>query len=218
MARPGRYRRYRPATGAALVVFAATAHAQTGGGVPWFGYGPVDTAYALAIDTSVAFSGRRSLLLVSLPGAGRATWIASQQIVDAQAYRNKRIRIRAFLRTQSAGSGALWFAVEGFVGSKPATLVSDSLIAPLHGTTSWRPAAAVFDVDPRATCVRFGSTLYGTGAVWLDALSIETVSAATPVTVQRRRPEFLGGDGTSQPNCSGMLAQPTNLDFEQAPS
>ena len=209
--------RFVPAAGAALVLCASSAHAQTGGGVAWLGFGPVDTAYAMVIDTTVAFSGRRSLLVLSLPGAGASTWLATQQIVDAAAYRNKRVRLHAYLRTRTATSAALWFAVEGFAGRHPATLVSDSLVAPRSGTTPWREATVVFDVDPHATCLRFGSTLNGVGAVWLDAITIDTVRAATPITV-RGRPQVLDGDGTSQPNCSGMLVEPTNLDFEQAPS
>ena len=208
-----------PAVGAALVVLAARTEAQTGGGVPWFAYGPVDTAYALAIDTTVAFSGRWSLLLASLPGASATTWIASQQIVDARVYRSQRVRIRAYLRTQQATAAALWFAVEGFAGQRPATLLSDTLASPRHGTTSWREAVVVFDVDPRATCVRFGSMLYGTGAVWLDDISFDAVAGTVPVTVRARQPQPLEGGrtGEGQPNCAGMIPRPANLDFEQPP-
>lgn len=212
-----RFRRSWPAAETALLLVATRAFAQTGG-VAWFAFGPVDTAYAMVIDTTLAFSGRRSLLVVSLPGADPSTWLASQQIVDASAYRNKRIRMRAHLRTQAASSAGFWFAVEGFAGRRPATLLSDSLVSPLSGTTAWRETTLVVDIDARATCLRFGSTLNGTGAVWLDAVTIDVVSAATPVTVRGRRPALLDGDGTSQPNCSGMLAQPQNLDFELAPS
>ncbi len=210
--------RYRPAFGAAFILLAARVHAQTGGGVPWFAYGPVDTAYALTIDTTVAFSGRWSMLLLSLPGASSTTWMASQQIVDAGGYRNKRVRLRAYLRTQQATSGALWLAVEGFENHKPATLLLDTLVAPRHGTTSWRAATAVFDVDSRAMCVRFGSMLYGTGAVWLDDISLDVVGDTVPVTVRAQRPQPLEGGGTDQSNCTGMIPRPTNLDFEQPPS
>ncbi len=69
--------------------------------MPWFGFGPVDTAYAMSIDTTLAATGRWSMLLQSLPGANRATWMATQQIVDARAYRNTRVRIRASSRPRS---------------------------------------------------------------------------------------------------------------------
>jgi hypothetical protein len=185
--------------------------------VPWFGFGPVDTAYAMSIDTTLAATGRWSMLLQSLPGANRATWMATQQIVDARAYRNTRVRIRAYLRGHQATWAGLWIAVEGFTGGRPATLLSDSLVSPLQGTTSWREAAVVFAVDPQAVCIRFGSMLHGTGAVWLDGVSLDTVSAEVPVTVRAGRPELLDGEGTDQPNCTGMLPQPANLDFEQPP-
>ena len=119
---------------AAVTLCGARAGAQAGGGVPWFGFGPVDTAYAMTIDTTLAVTGRWSMLLQSLPGATRATWMATQQIVDARAYRNKRVRIRAWLRGHQATWATLWIAVEGFTGNRPATLLADSLVAPLQGT------------------------------------------------------------------------------------
>jgi len=203
---------------AAVTLGAARGVAQAGGGVAWFGFGPVDTAYTMSIDTTLAVTGRWSMLLQSLPGATRATWMATQQIVDARAYRNTHVRIRAWLRGHRATWAALWIAVEGFSGTRPATLLSDSLVSPLQGTTSWRQASVVFAVDPHATCIRFGTMLHGTGAVWLDGLSFDTVGAAVPLTARAGRPEPLDGDGPDQPNCTGMLAQPTNLDFEQPPS
>lgn len=202
------------AAGAAALLTVSRGHAQ---GVPWFGFGPVDTAYAMSIDTTVAFTGRWSLLLVSLPGATRATWIASQQIVDARAYRGRRVRVRAFLRARQANAAALWVAVEGFAAGKAATLLSDSAVM-LRGTTSWRETAIVFDVDPQAVCLRYGATLSGLGAAWLDAVSVDTVNARTAVTAPAGKPVLLGGDEPGQPNCSGMLPQPANLDFEEPPS
>ena len=202
---------------AVLALCAARGGAQAGGGVAWFGFGPVDTAYAMSIDTTLAVSGRWSMLLQSLPGATRATWMATQQIVDARAYRNKRVRIRGYLRGQKATLAALWIAVEGFAGRRPATLLSDSLVSPLQGTTSWQEATVVFAVDPHAVCIRFGTMLHGTGAVWLDGVSFDTVGGGVPVTVRAGRPELLDEEGTDQPNCTGMLPQPANLDFEQPP-
>lgn len=172
----------------------------------------------MSIDTTFAVTGHWSLLLQGLPGATRATWMATQQIVDARAYRSKRVRFRAWLRGQQAGWATLWIAVEGFSGLRPATLLSDSLMPPLRGTTSWRQASIVFAVDPHATCIRFGSMLHGAGAVWLDGISLDTVGGEVPVTARPGRPVLLDEDGPGQPNCSGMLPRPTNLDFEQPPS
>lgn len=200
---------------AVLVLSAARGGGQAGGGVPWFGFGPVDTAYAMSIDTSFAVTGRGSMLLQSLPGATRATWMATQQIVDARAYRGRHVRLRAYLRGYQATWAALWIAVEGFSHTRPATVLSDSLVSPLQGTTSWREASVVFAVDRQAVCIRFGSMLQGTGAVWLDGIAFDTVGVAVPVSVRPGRPVLLGGAGEAQPNCTGMIPQPANLDFEQ---
>src|SRR5262245_64132141 len=97
-----RFRRSAIAVSAAVILCAARGSSQTVGGVAWFGFGPVDTAYAMSIDTTFAATGRWSLLLHSLPGATRATWMATQQIVEARAYRGRRVRIRAYLRGYQA--------------------------------------------------------------------------------------------------------------------
>lgn len=186
-------------------------------GVPWFGFGPNDTIYLLSVDTSVAYSGHRSLLLQSLPGATSTTWIASQQIVDARMYRGRRVRIRARLRTESATSAGLWLVVAGFSKQTPANLLSDSLVPSLHGTRSWTEVSVVFDVDSHASCIRYGSMLNGTGAVWLDDIGFDTVSSSTPVTSRPTKPDPIASNETLRKNCERMVARPTNLDFEEAP-
>ena len=42
--------------------------------------------------------------------------------------------------------------------------------------------------------------------------AVTLVSAGVPVTVRAGRPELLDGEGADQPNCTGMLTQPANLD------
>jgi len=206
--------RSKPVLVAVLICLASAGNAQApGGGVPWFGFGPVDTAYALAIDTTVAFAGRGSLLLQSLPGANASTWIASHQIVDARAYRGKRVRIRAHLRTQEVTSAGTWVVVDGVANGRPATLLSDSLTPGLRGNNAWQGVSMVFDVPAGAACIRYGSIIHGTGAVWLDSIVFDTVALSTSTTLHSKKPEPLSTAG----NCDGVVAKPTNLDFEQAP-
>ena len=206
--------RSKPVLVAALICLASPTNAQTAvGGMPWFGFGPVDTVYALAIDTTVAFAGRASLLLQSLRGADASTWIASHQIVDARAYRGKRVRIRAHLRAQDVTSAGMWVVVDGFANGRPATLLSDSLTPGLRGSTAWQGVSMIFDVPVGAGCIRYGSILHGTGAVWLDSIVFDTVMLGTSTTLHRMKPEPLSTAG----NCDGMVPKPTNLDFEQGP-
>jgi hypothetical protein len=206
------------AVGAARLVATPVLGAQApGGGAPWFGFGPVDTAYTLTLDTTVAFSGHSSLLLLSLAGADATTWIASHQIVDARPYRGRRVGIRAHLRTEQATAADMWVVVDGFANGKQATLLSDSLVPALRGTTDWQEVSIIFDVSSNAGCVRYGSMLHGTGAVWLDAMSFDTVSAAVPATLHPKAPRPFGKPTTVLSNCRGMMPRPVNLDFEQAP-
>ena len=186
-------------------------------GAPWFAFGPNDTAYALVLDTTVAHHGRASLLLHSLPGADSTTWIASQQVVNAIHYRTKRIRLRAHLQAEMVSSAGLWLTVDGYVDGKSATLFDDSLTTALHGTVSWREVTVVFDVDSRATCIRYGSMLNGLGDVWLDDISFDTVPTTIPVTRRLAKPIIQGNARATMSNCRGMIAKPTYLDFEGIP-
>jgi hypothetical protein len=181
---------------------------------PWSGFGPDLRSYELAIDTTVAFNGRASLLLSSLPGANSSTWVASHQIVDARPYRGKRVRISAHLRTAAAIAAGLWLSVDGPIDRN--SLVYDSLTPILRGTVAWRVADVVFDVPAEADCIRYGSMLHGTGAVWLDAIKFEVVAKTVGATERLLHPKP-HPVGTNVSRCPGMISRPQNLDFEEQP-
>jgi AraC family transcriptional regulator len=190
-----------------------TASAQTGKG--WGGFGPAEGAYAATIDTTVSHSGHASFLMYSLGAATNSTWLASQQIVDASPYRGRRVRLSGYLRTQNVSSADLWLVVNGVTGGAPMTLLSSHLAPPLHGTLDWQVGSIVFEVDSNATCLRFGATIHGTGAVWLDDVSVDTVSMSVAVTAKAGRPEPVTGRTRELGPCSDMLSRPTNLSFEE---
>jgi len=183
----------------------------------WVGFGPVDSAYMLSTDTSIAFSGRSSLLLQALPGADSATFAYSQQIVDAAPFRSRRVRIGGRLRTWSASAAGLWVVVDGVSDGRPATLHAERLAPAVQGTSTWRLVSLVVDVDAAARCIRFGSELRGVGAVWLDAVAVDTVPPTVPPTAPATTPEPRGEPGTAVRSCEGMLPAPANLDFEESP-
>ena len=201
---------------AALLFAPPLFKSQAGTGVPWIGFGPVATAYVMSVDTTVAFTGHSSLLLQSLPGANETTWIAAQQGLDARAYRGRRVRIRAHIRAYEASAAGMWLVIDGYANRRPANLLSDSLVPELNGTTGWRDVSIVFDVSRRASCIRYGSMLHGTGAIWLDAITFDTVPSQIPTTVQDTGPHVLTQKALLA-NCRGQIPRPMNLDFEQMP-
>jgi hypothetical protein len=186
-------------------------------GAPWVGFGPVDSAYMLSTDTSIAYSGRTSLLLQALPGADSTTFAYSQQIVDARPYRSRRVRIEGWLRTWSASAAGLWVVVDGVADGRPATLHAERLAPAVQGTNPWRLVSLVVDVDSGARCIRFGSELRGVGAVWLDAVAVDTVPPSVAATAPATTPEPRGEPGTPVRTCEGLLPSPADLDFEESP-
>ena len=202
---------------AAVFSLAASRAQDAGEGIPWFAFGPVDTVYVLSIDTTVAFRGQRSLRMQSLPGASVGTWIASQQIVHARTFHGRRVRIRARVRTQDASAAGMWLVIDGVASRKPATLLLDTLTPHLRGTTAWREVVMVFDVSPSAQCIRYGSTLRGSGAIWMDAIVFEVVGSEVAVTKLPLKPPRFTSDDVLSANCRNMISSPTNLDFEESP-
>lgn len=106
------------------------------------------------------------------------------QTINADTYRNKRVRFAAYLQTQDVrGDGAiLWLTVTGDNG-RPVAI--DNMTEPdrsVHGTTEWRKYDIVLDVPQTAASISYGAILSGRGQLWVDDASFEVVSGDTPIT------------------------------------
>lgn len=125
------------------------------------------------------------------------------QSVDAEPFRNKRMRLAGELRTQDAGTGAtIWFRVDGAKG----TLLFDNLElqrpdGPLVGTQGWSERSVVFDIPEDALSLHYGFFLKGTGKCWSRQFSLNEVDGSVP----------------TNRNKGPVLPRPTNLDFGQPP-
>ncbi len=95
------------------------------------------------------------------------------QSVRAEPYRDRRIRLAGFLKTEGANGGAgLWMRVDG----------ADSILAfdnmdsrRIRWTRDWQEVEVVLDVAPKAQTITFGLILVGDGKVWIDDVRIEAV-------------------------------------------
>jgi hypothetical protein len=102
------------------------------------------------------------------------------QTIDASAFRGRRIRFRALVRSELAGRGGLWMRVD-----EPDGLFSafDNMQdRQIIGTTAWERHDVVLDVGERSGAVAFGLLLEGAGAIWFCDVAFEEVGVETPTT------------------------------------
>lgn len=108
---------------------------------------------------------------LSFTGAekGAAKFGTLVQKIPAEAYRGRRVRLRAMVRTDGAKAG-LWLRADAAPG-KP--LAFASLADRPITATEWTRAEVLGDVPVEATSVALGLILYGAGEAFVDEVTLE---------------------------------------------
>jgi hypothetical protein len=122
------------------------------------------------------------------------------QQISASDYLGKRVRLRAWVRSQDVEAWAgMWMRVD-----KDQTMLAFDNMQnrPIKGTQSWRQCEVVLDVPNDATGIFFGVLLSGPGEIWINDVSFEVVGKEVPVTSQL-------------PQAHTLPARPTNLKFTE---
>jgi hypothetical protein len=146
-----------------------------------------------------------------------------QQSVRADEYRGHRIRLAGWVRSASESYAQLWMRVDG----ADRTIASDYMLQrPILGENDWAPHEIVLDVPPNAVGITFGVMLTGTGKLWVDDLSFESVGTSVATTghagLEVRRPTAPANAAALAPSWKALVAayrnaplRPLNLSFEQ---
>jgi hypothetical protein len=173
---------------------AGAAHAEVPAGWSVTGSSPAD--YEIGSEVGARGPGDRSAFIrAKSDSTGFGTLV---QMIDAEAYRGKRVRLSGFLRTGQAAKGQMWMRVDG---SGNRSLAFDNMDdRPLVGDTPWKRYEIVLDVPESSIDVAFGFLLAGKGEIWADDFKLEIVGTDVPVT---------GG------NLRRLSREPVNLDFSQ---
>lgn len=180
---------------AVLAACSIAMHAQSPKG--WLLAGSKPTAYESGIDVLATYNGHTSAYLKAgvpvVSGFGTL-----MQDFRADHYLGKKVRFRAFLKTDRAQKWAgLWMRVDRT--GKPVAF-DNMHDRPVTGTTNWKQYDIVLDVPQDATSISLGVLLVGSGEVWLNGAKFEAVGPNVLPT---------NGDVVQKPD------EPTNLDFEQ---
>jgi hypothetical protein len=157
----------------------------------WFAAGAAAEDYEVGIDPQ-GYQHASSARIRSREGRPAASWTTLMQHFLADAYREKRLRLSGWLRSEGVtGSCLLWMRHDENVN-----LLLYATSSPLSGSSPWTRREVVLDVDPEATLISIGLKLVGPGTAWLSDVSVDTVGRDVPVTASRDIP-----------------AAPTNLSF-----
>ena len=180
-------------TGASLLVFSSLVCAAVPEG--WSANGSALSDYSVATDKAVTYQGHPSVAIAS-KNANSTGFAGLMQMISADDYKGKRVRLAAYLKTRDvAGGGAhLWFRVDGTNGK---VLGFDNMYSrPVRGTTAWTKYEIVLDVPEDSTALAYGFFLNGGGVAWATSFGLEVVSDSVPTT-------------------SRWPTHPTNLNFDQ---
>ena len=135
--------------------------------------------FRIAISEDSPRSGKRCAVISRSPGKHYGeTYGSLQQQIDATAYRGKKIKLRAAVRTEVAGPGNqayLWLRVlkKGF-GSQAVAFYDNMADRPIT-INEWRDYYFVTDVTADAETIDYGLALVGDGQAWLDSVSIDVI-------------------------------------------
>ncbi|HSK71475.1 MAG TPA: nuclear transport factor 2 family protein [Pyrinomonadaceae bacterium] len=166
--------------------------------------------YLITVDTNVKRRGRASATVKFDCGEAKESWSSLAQIIAADSYRGRRVRLTGWLKTENADSAGLWMRVDG----ERRMLGFDNMSnRPVKGTTDWRQYEVVLDVSPEAVNLFFGTLFEGKGQIWADDFKLEVVGqdvkTTNILTDEQMRRESSGSAAKKADS-----KKPFNLDFE----
>jgi hypothetical protein len=129
---------------------------------------------------------------------GRLRFGNLMQSFQADAYRGKTVRLRAWLKMEAVDpndAAQMWFRVDS--PNAKVTAFDNMQDRPVQ-TAEWKLVEIVGKVGADAQLINFGVMSVGKGRAWVDGISFDVVPNDTPVT----------GSG-------GLADAPRNLDFSQ---
>jgi WD40 repeat protein len=96
-----------------------------------------------------------------------------QQRIDAQAFRGRKLRVRASVRTEGDLAAALWVGVERKNGRTSQWSSWWDLFDHPIASPEWKSYDSVGHVDDDAESLQIGIVVKGTGRAWVDDVKLE---------------------------------------------
>lgn len=166
---------------AALAAFSLLALAQPTAKLasPWLLAGENPEKYEIGADPNGVREGSVAKFLRAKTD-DRKAWATLMQTISADAYRGKRVRFSAQVRTDSIGDwSGLWMRVD--LDDDEMGAFYNSQDKPIKGSTGWQWRSVTLDVAENANLLHFGVNGAGGGTVWIDDLKMEVVGDSVAV-------------------------------------
>jgi beta-lactamase regulating signal transducer with metallopeptidase domain len=145
----------------------------------WFLAGTKPANYQTGIDKEAIENGQPSAYLKSTVPVTDGFGTLMQSIKAAD-YAGKRVRIRAWVKSQDvADSAGVWMRVDK---DKTVVAFDNMQNRAIKGTQPWTAYDVVLDVPADATGISYGVLLTGAGEVWINDVSFEVVGKEIPTT------------------------------------
>ena len=142
--------------------------------------------YAVAVDTTVAHTGRQSLQMERTAQQGTfGVATASFPVEEARGY---VIRYTGYIKTDSVANGyaGLWWRIDG---EDRKQLGFDNMAGRgPTSTTPWTRYTIEMPVPESAQNINFGALLTGSGTAWFDRLGVSLTEGVTPSAVEEPQP------------------------------
>jgi hypothetical protein len=147
----------------------------------WFVTGEAPDKYEMGVDPSITYENRPCITIKS--GPEPTDFAALAQLVKANAYRGKRLRFSAAVRSLNLENMAALFMRVG--GENGDMLAFDNMRdRPITGTNDWKHYAIVLDVAEKAHGIMFGILSSMKGQVWMADVHLDEVDRDIPTTDQ----------------------------------
>lgn len=143
----------------------------------WFKAGTKKENYTVHVDDQIKYNGAKSVGIRSNEGLKKKRSFATvMQRINAKAYRNKKIKISAQIKSEDIkGWAGLWFRIDGH--SKREMLGFDNMNdRKIRGTSDWTKYEIIMDVPENSRVLNYGVLLSGKGKVWFDDFNIEIMN------------------------------------------
>lgn len=143
-------------------------------------------AYTAVLDSVDPHGGRWSLRMTGTGGGEQGAFGYAVQRLDAAPYRGRRVRYRAWIRSDLVAGptwSSIWMRVDrpggaiGFFDNMDKRAV--------RGRTGWTQYEIAGDVAPDAEAVTIGMLLSGTGQAWVDDVTFEALDTVPPPEAAR---------------------------------
>jgi hypothetical protein len=179
----------------------------------WF-FGGDPASFKVGVDSNISQNGKISATLESVIENPPQFCTLMQSFV-VKNLGGKRIKMTGYIRSQGENvRGSMWIRVDD-AGNKIFADFDNMMDRQVAGNSDWTKCEIIFDVAEKCM-VSYGFILTGTGKIWVDNVSFETISSDIIKTAQSLNEPFPDDYIEQLKKNPGDLPEkpPVNLDFE----